>query len=324
MKQQTRRVIELVRLLGLGVIAAGCDDPLTDPAVIEGPRIVGARVAAQADPTLAEPAAGGAASIEWFVLSNEPGSFSAKVAFCSAAPSVLGAPRCGASAFAEQTASGVFDTPLRFEFSVPPELAPGSAWLSWIGICASGEPVFDAVASAFRCAEGEALSGFYRGFVPEAVPNRNPSLGDDTLLLGGAAWAPSESAAAVPGSACRERGHLALPPDEPSTIVFELGGDDREPLASADGSYAGHERESLVYTHLASHPGLERAFSAIDFDAELLRFEVPFEFTGVAPGPEGELSSFYLLVRDERGGVDWLRRDACLISPDIEQPTGDN
>jgi hypothetical protein len=313
-KPRTRRAAWSLVSLACGALATGCDDPLTDPTWIAGPRIVGARVAAQNDATVAQPGAGAAATIDWLVLSDEPGTFSAKVAWCVAAPSVLGAPRCGPSVFAEASVSGELGTPLRLAFELPGELAPGSAWLSWLGVCADGEPVFDAAASRFRCPEGAALSGFYRGLLPQGAENHNPSLADDTLLLAGAEWPPAVPSgdATPPGGACRDLGLPVLRADQPASLSFELGGDDREPIESAPGAYAAHERESLVYTHLATQPGLERAFSAIDFDAAAPRFEVAFDFGAAAPGPDGQLLRLYLVVRDERGGVDWLQRDACL------------
>ncbi len=301
----------------IGLVSGGCDDPLVDPAVVTAPRIVAARVRADADPTLAQPAAGELTRIDWLVLSDEPGSFSAHVAWCAAAPSVIGAPRCGPSLFDEQSLSGAFGEPITLAFSLPGELAPGSAWLAWLGLCEAGEPVFDVATSTFRCGDREALSGFYRGFIPEGVPNHNPSLADDRLLISGAEWPetapPGASAALPPRAACRDEGLASLRVTEASTLTFELGGDDREPIDSAPGTYAAHARESLVYTHLASHPGLERAFSAIDFDADALRFELPMDFGAEAPGPEGELLRLHLFVRDERGGIDWLSRDACLL-----------
>jgi hypothetical protein len=317
MKRTVSRAVLLVCAAGGSTMLSACDDPLTDPALIAGPRIVGARVSAEDDVGRAEPAPGGAASIDWLVVSDQPGPFSARVVWCVAAPSGLGAPRCEPNVFADESSRGDFGTPLRLSFEVPSELAPGSAWLAWLGICTVGEPVFDVAASVFRCDGGGSLFAFYRGQVPEGSPNRNPSLADDDIALAGEPWLASALApeGSAPGSACRQLGVPLLPVSLPASLSFELGGDDREPLENRPGTYGAHERESLVYTHLSSHPGLERAFSAIDYDADVLGFEVPFDFGGVAPGADGELASFYLLVRDERGGVDWLRRDTCLISP---------
>jgi hypothetical protein len=294
--------------------ACACEDPLIDPALISGPRIVGARVGAEQDPALAEPAAGQGATLDWLVLSDQPGAFTASVAWCIGAPTVLGAPRCAWEPFAEQSATGRFGEPLRFGFSVPAELEPGEAWLAWIGICASGEARFDPSTSAFRCGEGEPLSGFYRGFVPEGVPNRNPSLADDSLALDGALWLAPDAAAPETGAACLGLGLPELRAEQASSVLFELGGDDREALDNVPGTYAAHPRESLLYTHLATHPGLDRAFSAIDYDAREPAFEVPFDVDPPATS-DGATLRFFLLVRDERGGVDWLMRQACLLPP---------
>lgn len=299
-------------LLAGGVCA--CEDPLTDPALIAGPRIVGARVGAELDPALAQPAAGQAATLDWLVLSDQPGSFTAQVAWCVAAQTVIGAPRCAWESFAEQSATGRFGEPLRFDFDVPAELEPGEAWLAWIGICDSGEARFDPVASVFRCEDAEPLSGFYRGFVPEGAPNRNPSLADDALALDGAAWLPPDPSAPEAGAPCVGLGLPELRAERAASVLFELGGDDREALENEPGTYAAHARESLVYTHLATQPGLDRAYSAIDYDATELAFEVPFEPPAPA-APDGTTLRFFLLVRDERGGVDWLMRQACLLPP---------
>jgi hypothetical protein len=305
-------------LLGAAIALGACEDPLTDPSVIAGPRVVAARVGTQVDPSVAEPAAGEAARIEWLALSNEPGAFTARATWCNAAPSVIGAPRCDGTIFAEQSVAGTWGEPIALDFSVPPELAPGSAWLAWLGICTLGDATFDAVTSTFRCPDGEPLSAFYRGFVPDGTPNRNPSLADDTLVLDGSTWPAMDDpdAMAEPsGAACLGQALPTLRAERASSVGFELGGDDREALEETAGTYAAHPRESLVYTHLANLPGLDRAFSAIDYDAERLGFDVPFEFAESPPGPEGTTLSFILLVRDERGGVDWVRRRACLLPP---------
>ena len=102
-------------------VVTACDDPLVDPATVIGPRVVGARVQG-ADGASAEPVAGEAATIDWLVLSNEPGAFDASVAFCVAEPSSIGAPRCAAPPFAERRAEGTFAAPLNFDFELPGSL----------------------------------------------------------------------------------------------------------------------------------------------------------------------------------------------------------
>jgi len=301
-----------------GALGAGaCQDPLVDPAVVIGPRVIGARVRAELAPEIAEPRAGQGATIEWLVLADRPGTFRARAIWCRAAPSSLGTPRCEGEPFAEASALGAYDGALALSFQVPATLEVGAAWLAWLGSCESAEPTFDAAAGTFSCPGEAALSAVYRGFVPGESQNQNPSLADDALSLDAVAWGPAEAdSERSPREPCRGSTLPSLSAGAEAVISFELGGDDREPLVAPPGQYAAHARESLVYTHVASHPGLTRAFSAIDYDAEVPAFELFFDGADLLPGPDGETFIFHLLVRDERGGVDWLRREACLLPPD--------
>lgn len=317
MKHPSRAVccrFSLLFMIGCAWLC-GCQDPLTDPATVLGPRVIGARVRAARDPSVAEPGAGESASIDWLLVSNQPAALSARVAWCRAAPTLLGPPRCDGPSFDEQRVTGSFGEPLTLEFSVPADALPGDAWLAWLGYCENGQAAFDASQSAFSCSgAGPSLTAYYRGFLPGDVPNQNPSLGDDQLSIAGSPWLEGDGTAV--GEACQGSGLAQIRAGQSASVAFALVGDDREALASEPGEYAAHDRESLVYTHLASHPGLDRAFSAIDFDfdADQPSFELPFLFgQDATPAPEGETLRFFLVVRDERGGVDWLRRDACLV-----------
>lgn len=308
-----RRAWRALGVLMLAAASPACGDPLLDPAVVAGPRILGARVRALATGA-AEPRAGERAVIDWLVASNGSGSYAARLLFCVAEPTSLGAPRCAGPVLKEQTLAGAFGESLAFELSVPAELAPGASWLVWFGSCEGSEVSFDASSSEFRCGDaGPALSGSYRGRIPVGTPNSNPSLADDLLSIDGMPWLESEAAPSL-GAACAESLLPKLVAGVASSIGFELGGDDREPLESESGTYAAHPRESLVYTHVFSRPGLDRAFSAIDFDSNALGFDVALQPSD-APMPDapGETVELHWLVRDERGGVDWTRRLACLV-----------
>lgn len=303
------------RSLGIALIGAaslGCEDPLVDPATVVGPRILGARVRAAGDAS-AEPRAGEGASIDWLAVSNEAGTLAATAAFCEAEPSSLGAPRCGGGAFGERGVELRLGEPLTLDFTLPAELAPGSQWLAWLGSCGGAAAPFDAGESRFLCDGEGALGAFYRGRIPDEAPNNNPVLADDELALGGEPWPPAP-VLAEPGSSCVELPLPSIRAGVPIDVRLDLGVDDREALPEVPGQHAPHARESLVYTHVATVPGLDRAFSAIDFDSDAAGFSVPFsvDADAVVP-PDGEAIHFFLLVRDERGGVDWLRRDACLV-----------
>jgi hypothetical protein len=314
-----RRAWRALGVLLLGASSPACDDPLVDPAVVAGPRILGARVRAL-DTGAAEPGAGESAVIDWLVASNRSGSYSARLLFCVAEPTSLGAPRCAGPVLLERTLAGAFGEALTFELSVPAELAPGASWLAWLGSCEGGEVSFDASASEFSCSDaGLALGGWYRGRIPVGAPNSNPSLADDLLSIDGIPWLEPDTAVSLDAAlsldaACADSQLPKLVAGVTSRISFELGGDDREALESEPGTYAAHPRESLVYTHLLSRPGLERAFSAIDFDSDAFGFDVAVQPSEAAmPDALGETVELHWLVRDERGGVDWTRRRACLL-----------
>jgi hypothetical protein len=298
----------------LSCLSVGCDDPLVDPATLYGPRVIGAQVSVLSAPNVAEPLPGEDARIAWLLASADAAPLSVKLAFCRAEASVLGPPRCAGPVWDEQRVLGSFGEPLLADFSLPAELEPGSSWVAWLGWCEEGEARFDALASSFGCADsGESLRAFYRGRIPEAAPNQNPSLLDDLLLLDDVPWPDTPDAPAA-GEPCVDSDLLRLTHATPASIRFELGGDDREPLPTTRDGYAERARESLVYTHVATRSGLARAFSAIDHDSLQTGFTLPLTLGGEpVPAAEGQSVSLYLIAHDERGGVDWLRRDACLL-----------
>jgi hypothetical protein len=145
-------------------------------------------------------------------------------------------------------------------------------------------------------------------------------LHDDTLSIDGRDWLGIES---VPSSADSGGDAGAPLSEEPCadalpqleigrdhTITFSL--DTRANPADRE-SLDGDRRETLVFSHLSTHDGLERPFSFIDdgsdgsftvswtLDAEL---DVP---------PSGTRFDFFLTARDGRGGADWLHRQACAV-----------
>ena len=69
----------LTSLLG----ASACQDPLVDPAVISGPRVIGARVHSEQDPSLAEPSPGG------LLMPNQSLLYTGRVHACTQLPAMM-------------------------------------------------------------------------------------------------------------------------------------------------------------------------------------------------------------------------------------------
>src|SRR5438552_600758 len=134
------------------------------------------------------------------------------------------------------------------------------------GALGCDDPLIDpAVVSGPRVAAARVRAGDATAAAPpgELMPGQ-PTLAeplpaeraDDLLSLDGVPWTVS-AVPIDPGAPCADGPLPRLALGITARVGFELGGDDREPLDSAPGTYAAHPRESLVYTHVLSHPGLE-------------------------------------------------------------------
>lgn len=85
-------------------------------------------------------------------------------------------------------------------------------------------------------------------------------------------------------------------PGSTHTIVWTVPDAQLEPV---DG-----QRERLFVSHFVTAGELERPFSTVTIDDRVVELE------WVAPTDERD-ATFYLVVRDQRGGVDWTTRSLC-------------
>jgi hypothetical protein len=308
-------VIKLSRLspsLGL-LLAAACAEPLIDPEVVTGLRVIGARVTAADEPQRAELASAEAGTLEWWLVSDKAQTYVATISWCLAQETTIGLEQCKQKPFAQQEIAGDSSVPLRVDFELP---AAGSSehWLAWVGACQDAAPKFDWRERSFDCAKGTAVEGVYEGsFIqPDDAPNQNPDLDDDEFLVGNAAW-PALSRGVVPNQPCTANELPAVRPGKTLHLHWRVGEDDREALQT-HGEYGAPERESLVFTHLATEAGLERAFSALDWDSDKRGFDVDFTLpTTARPPREGRSIGLYLLATDERGGTAMQGRELCAL-----------
>lgn len=298
---------------GMAVLLVGCDEPLVEVQTIQGLRVLGARIEAVSDPELAEPAAGDEVALRWLVVSDREQNFSGALEVCVAQPTRMGLPECLEAPFFETTFDGTTAEEPRIELELP-ALPRGSEWLARLVVCAEGQARFNRRGVGGCRAGSDPKEAFYRARVGATTPNRNPDLSDDALSLAGASW---EVAERVPlGRSCDEASTEALPrlrAGRSRTIRFDLVGDDRERLPAEEREvYAAAQTESLFYSHFLSASGLERPFSFIDSGSEQRRFEVELELDSEERWPSGgRVIDWVLVVRDGRGGADWLRRQLC-------------
>jgi hypothetical protein len=281
----------------------GCGDPLVDPQTVEGLRIVGARVHAESDAARANLLPGETATIQWLILAERPRTYTGLALWCKAKPSAFGVPPCE-KAFERQTFEGTSETPVTLTFTIPNSHDTQNEWVNVVGLCERGEPTWNSDEQRFGCSKGESLSGVYVG---GAKANQNPSLQDDVLTIDGESWLPPNVDEEL---ACGSPNVPDIAATDEVTIRLRGRGNDRETLEGAE--FAAAARETLTYTHVATWPGLERAYSAVEGDAKDALVEVTFQNEGDLDGSRGRLVRFALVVRDGRGGSDWIERWFCL------------
>lgn len=296
-----RRLIGATWVLGL----VGCGDPLVDPQTVVGLRVLGARVSATADPVRAHLEPAEDATVAWLVLAERTREFKGLALWCEAQPSSIGTPPC-VDPFKTEEFEGTSDAPVSLAFDLPENHRTGRQWVHWIGLCETGSPSWNEATQRLQCSRGDVVSAVYRG--NGSGPNTNPNIQDDELSLDGEEWVGAGTSE-VP-SACGDPHVPDVDVKQPVTIRLQSKGADREELEMDE--YAAASRESLTYTHVTTWPGLERPYSVIDDNTPDAAFDVQFLSEGNPPTSGGELVRFAVVVRDGRGGTDWLERWFCL------------
>lgn len=287
----------------LTLLLLGCGDPLVDPQTVVGLRILGARVNVEGEVQRANVLPGETATIEWLVVAEQQRKYEGIALWCKAKPSAFGVPPCQ-KPFDSQTFDGTSDSPATLTFTIPESHDDQDEWVTVVGLCERGQPTWDGREQRFACSKGEALSAVYVG---GASPNQNPSLQDDVLTIDGMRWLPPSADEELK---CGGDDIPSISASDEVKIRLQVRGGDRETLEATEFALA--TRETLTYSHAADWPGLARAYSVVEGDAMDEIVEVTFQNEGDLDGSRGRLVRFALVVRDGRGGGDWIERWFCL------------
>ncbi len=291
----------------------GCDDPLVDPAVVVAPRVIAVQLQVE-DEDRAQPLPGESFVARVFLAAPTSTEVSVAVRACKALPTTLGVARCDGEAFDDAQRAGDTGSPFEFELTLDDGLDAGQDWVLSGVVCQDGSPGYLREEARFECSEGAGKEFFVRTpIVALGDTNDNPDLSDDELRYDGALWQPALDAP-PPGAPCREAMVPLLGAGERVDIEFRMLGDDREAVEVDRDEYGALDREGLVFTHMATVPGLERPFSSITATDEATVFNLGLTLDQeLEVSTEGELAIFYLVVRDDRGGVDVLERAFCAV-----------
>jgi hypothetical protein len=305
-------------LLGLagGIFLAGCG-PTFDPAsLIATTRVLGARVEVEGAPDRATPMPGEIADVTWLITSPEatpPLSW----AFAVCTPGTVGGQT---SLGCQSTPLALFqgtDTPPRISMPVPSADVLGSATslVLYGEICsgAGSTPIFDPQGGVPTCTGGGGTTASVN--IPlqlGADANHNPTA-DRAFSFDGQAWpalAPGDDPCVVgPKASAGTQDHL---------IGNTTEGSDRELYTAmlGDPPVATPERESLQVSQFTTAGKLQSQFSfveATDGNAETT-VDVTWEAPPAAEVPApGSPVTFTFVVRDDRGGIDWTTRVACVV-----------
>ncbi len=286
----------------LGWLSA-CGEPLVDPALVSGPRLLGARVEAEAAPERATLRGGETGRVRWLVGSpTGPALVGARCAACVAEPVSRGLPRCAGEVFASQELElGALP---EFSFVMP----DGAEKVAIFGaFCESGTPRCEGVLpdiDSCRCPEpreSPRLATVTAHAEVDGRTNRNPSL--EGLSVGlGEMMLPTDEA-------CAPDQPRLTAGSEPRQLVLTLGAFDAESFEQESGSMP--DTETLSLAHYVTGGELERVYSELRAQDESEGLELGWTLPTEAP-PTGAPVWFFFVLRDGRGGLDWTLRQLCV------------
>ncbi len=290
-------------LTAAGVVP-GCSSDLPVASHLERARVLGARVQLAGDDTRrASVLPGESALVEWLVAGpTDPGAFPWMFATCIAIDGACvdapGAPTAGAG------------VPVLAPFTTP-------------DASALSEPRVPLMAGTL--AGIDAARFVIPVQAPGDAPNHRPNLANDAVLLNGTPWGATDTAPA-PGASCdatsglltiTARASSGADPSDAEKLPIRLitDADDRESFV-APGA-AALALEELQVSSLSTAGAFDSTYaeiSATDLrpDADAVMTWGPPSFTAVPPG--GLVVQFHIVVRDGRGGLDWIHRSLCALA----------
>lgn len=271
-------------LIALGLGLCACDEPLARVEYVDHARVLAARVESDDDAALATPLPGGGFATRWLVAAPEGAvPTSGSLTACVPELTSVGLPRCAEPAFAELQVTPSTEPLAAFT-------APGdaSAVVVTADFCAGGALEPDGVCEP----AGAPLAATLRIDLAADGRNLNPSLQDDALTLSNGAWS-SDAGCGSGAPDLRADGRKVA-------VRWTSRGGDREPSEALTASVfvtAGKVAHSVAVIESSD----VRAEPSAAFEWELPRR---------SGAPETEW--LWLVVRDGRGGSDFVRRGVCL------------
>ena len=297
-----------MRLVALPLVVVACDDPLALPQKIERTRVLAARVEVVGNADRAWPAPGQAATVRWLVVDPDPSArFSWDLRACVAQNTSVGIPECSHAPFAAVRQDEQTDAQPELAFVMPEQPSSGIVLVHGV-VCSGGSPSADAEACLGSGADGDQVMLT----IPlGAGENDNPSLEDDIVRWNDMAWHQPDTAQSA--SCVEEAGSNSLPvvvAGAENRVSIELRGTDRESISTGTDS----TRETLQFSYAATAGQFETPYAYVEGadSPGASPSDVPWTAPDNVP-QEGLRVRFYVVVRDLRGGSDWMSREVCVV-----------
>jgi hypothetical protein len=288
-------------LLG-GLLSLGCDEALSSVELIDKTRIVAARVEVAGDPTRAAPLPGESVEVRLLVLSPEPDpALAFAMRSCVATETRRNDTRCSSDTLAASSSLDPVTAQPLLRFEAPSGGTGDERLAVFASVCPAGASLPSA--EARRCSDGsEILSATVDFSMDDGLhPNSNPVFTD--VLLDGTTLGPESSST----TDCALL--AAVPRGSKHTLRVELDELSRDVLAVETG--ADTTRESLLVSYFIDQGDMEHAFSSIPSTALAAAGSAVWTApANVRDAPR--LARFVVVVRDGRGGSDFVERRVCV------------
>jgi len=339
------------RVLVLGLLfVVSCGESFPPASAVADFRVVGARVVAADDPDRANPSPGDATEVSILAIdrgststpSLTPGPLQWFFVPCVPLPTTIGPPICSTpiepcEGCIASPPPNLLDEPEAIRFTAPSaedlDAADATTVLLQGVLCSNGRPSPDAIEEFLRgesddlspcegppTIEDQPIEGrFLTVTIPieddPSNPNFNPEI--SSVLLNGMQWPPPYDEGVprtAPATGCAaeltedERERQPRAGDDPSTIELAVTQDSLQTYTMDDMALT----EEIQISWLGDSGDFERTFSFITDPAR----SVLTQWQPFSDAPEGgTLVRFNFVIRDGRGGTDWLERGLCILPP---------
>jgi len=308
-------------LIGLGLLASGCADPLPEITDVEGPRILAVTVRVVGDGERASPASGESVHVELVVADDGPRlprTFAMVV--CTPYATDLDVGRCE-TVLPGGTISGTSDaTGPRFDIALPDAAFFGQATELLVhgAVCADGDLANDLSLENFPetfdhdnpCAAPQDVGEYVVFRIPleGTSPNHVPVV--DSLRLDGDPWT-ADAPVDAPRDGCIANGLPLVTADSlEHTIELQLSPMSREAYATDDGVQSFERPVAAFHATEGDFTGAY-AFFTDDAPREIAYRARDDRDPSEIPA-DGRLARFTFVVRDGRGGTTAVTRALCL------------